>query len=81
MEWGVLMAVFKNCKNCGAKFRVSKDRRFYCCDDCRRIMGSYKKKKKSEMKSNLEAVNEIIRNARAVGMEFDYGDYVAKFGL
>ena len=72
------MAAFKNCKNCGTRFKVSKDRRFYCCDDCRRIMGHYRKKQ-AKIKSNYNSIAEITRKAMELNMS--YGDYVAKFGL
>ena len=69
------MAVYKNCKTCGAEFKVSKDRRFYCCEACKKRH----KKKKIDVKSNYDSIADIVRKATKLGMS--YGDYVARFGV
>lgn len=74
------MAVFKNCKNCGAEFKVSKDRRFYCCNECKfqqRRYASVRKKQKTV--SNLLSIQNI--NRKAIEADMTYGEYVSKFGL
>lgn len=66
------MAVFKNCKTCGAEFKVSKDRRFYCCEACRKRHG-----KKIDVKSNFDEIVDI--ETKSLGMLMDYGEYVRKY--
>lgn len=69
------MAVFKKCKTCGAEFKVSKDRRFYCCEACKKRH----KKKKIDVKSNFKSISAICKKANDLGIT--YGEYVARFGV
>lgn len=74
------MAKFKNCKFCHDKFKVTKDRRFYCCDECRRLMtGRRKKEKELQIKSNYKSFAEIERRCRELGIS--YGKYVQLYGV
>ena len=67
------MAVYRNCKTCGAEFKVSKDRRFYCCEACKKRHKIHK----VEIKSNFDDFVEIEN--KSLGMLIDYGEYVRKY--
>lgn len=72
------MAVYRKCKTCGAEFKVSKDRRFYCCNECKYVQRRYQnKQKKKKAKSNFDDFVEI--ETKSLGMLIDYGEYVRKY--